>query len=69
MARFRVHKNHKTKSQCERVLRQNIRKEMRHYNAGEHASREQALAIAFSKTRRKSPSCAKAIGRKRALSM
>lgn len=37
---------------CRRKLSRLMRLEMRHWKAGEHASRQQAMAIAFSKWRK-----------------
>lgn len=50
--------NMPAKSKCDKLLRKHISKEMRAYKRGRFVSPQQAIAVAYAKTR-KSKSCGK----------
>ena len=53
----------KTRKSCESYLRKKIRANMKEYNEGRYASRQQAIAISYSQTRKRFPSCSRYFSR------
>jgi len=49
----------KTKSRCQSYLKRKIRANMDEYKRGRFSSRAQALAVSYSKTKKKLPYCSR----------
>jgi hypothetical protein len=54
----------RTKSACNQLLKKKIRKNMDEYKSGRYKSRQQALAVSYSQTKKLSPYCSRYFKRK-----